>query len=83
MSKAFDMELFLAGVLTGSFGSAGLPYLRFISLRTAATHSPDNERDSSHFDMGVLPMHSFNPSKICISIHHAMATHLPTPGGAK
>jgi len=26
-----------------TFGSAGFLHFRFISLRTAATHSPDNE----------------------------------------
>ncbi|POM11520.1 hypothetical protein CUU62_05085 [Pseudomonas sp. WP001] len=31
-----------------TFGSAGFLYLRFLSLRTAATHSPENERGSSH-----------------------------------
>ncbi|MCK3839089.1 hypothetical protein E4O97_21155 [Pseudomonas sp. W15Feb34] len=31
-----------------TFGSAGFLYLRFLSLRIAATHSPENERGSSH-----------------------------------
>ncbi|PWE40478.1 hypothetical protein C9I49_23825 [Pseudomonas prosekii] len=32
-----------------TFGSAGFLYLRFLSPRIAATHSPENERGSSNF----------------------------------
>jgi hypothetical protein len=52
-----------------TFGSAGFLYLRFISPRIAATHSPDNERGSSQFDMGVLHMIATGPSSLQFIYH--------------
>jgi hypothetical protein len=52
--------------------SAGFLYLRFISPRIAATHSPDNERGSSQFDTGVLLMNTTDPSA-SKAIYHLLA----------
>ncbi|CAI8862009.1 hypothetical protein EMIT0324P_20143 [Pseudomonas chlororaphis] len=69
-----------------TFGSAGFLYLRFISLRTAATLSPDNEHGSSLFDMGGSTMYARNLSVFCclsLRLHPLNNTRfLAVAGGA-
>jgi hypothetical protein len=59
-----------------TFGSAGFLYLRFLSLRIAATLSPENGGGSAHLIQGVSQMNSINPSKICPVI----PSHRPANG---
>jgi hypothetical protein len=60
-----------------TFGSAGFLYLRFLSLRIAATLSPENGGGSAHLIQGVSQMNSINPSKFCTPV---IPSHRPANG---
>lgn len=56
-----------------TFGSAGCQLARFSTPRTAATQSRGKDRGSSRTQVGAVPMHALNPSKIRAAAHRAMA----------
>ena len=56
-----------------TFGSAGCQLARFSTPRTAATQSRGKDRGSSMTQVGAIPMHALNPSKIRAAAHRAMA----------
>jgi len=67
---------FYGGCAWETFGSAGGLCARFISPRTAATHSPDNERGSSPHK-GAVPLPTLNPSALRALAHRRMSLERP------
>ena len=56
-----------------TFGSAGCQLARFSTPRTAATQSRGKDRGSSMTQVGAIPMHALNPSRLRAAAHRAMA----------
>lgn len=64
---------FYGGCVRGIFGCAGFLDSLFLSPRTAATYSPENDRGSSS-NQGAVPMkHALIPSAIRAFAHRRMA----------
>jgi len=67
-----------------TFGSAGFLYLRFLSLRIAATLSPENEKWQLSFDTGSSQMNAIDPSVIRRAATPVTSLHaLDTAGETK
>ena len=62
------------GCARETFGSAGFQFPRFANLRTAATlNRLATISGGSLYEIGAIPMHALNPSKIRAAAHRAMA----------